>query len=87
VALTTSERAREVLAQGELEALIEQARNRQRRRRRRFAVAFALGVAAGFGAFALGGGGASHPPPVAAGSPGAVGAFLARAERLTANTP
>jgi hypothetical protein len=79
--MTAFEQERELLSPGELEALIEEARDRQRRRRRRIALAIALVAAAGLGAFVVGGGGASHPPPVAAASPGAIAAFLARAER------
>ena len=80
MAMTTLERNREVVSQRELEALIEEARNRQRRRRRRGALAMVLAVAAGLGAFAFGGGGAARLPPVAVASPGAIGAFLGRAE-------
>jgi hypothetical protein len=81
VAYTKFEREREVVSPGELEALIKEARDRQRRRRRRIALAIALVAATGLGVLALGGGGASPPPPAAAASPGAIGAFLARAER------
>lgn len=66
------------------EALIEEARARQRRRHRGIVVAVVLAAAATTGTFAaLGGGGVSHPPPPAAASPGAIRAFLARAQRAS----
>lgn len=71
------------------EALIAEARARQRRRRRGIAVAVVLAAAAGAGTFAaFGGGGAavSHRPPPTVASPGAIRAFLARAQRAFSGT-
>jgi hypothetical protein len=77
------------------EALIKEARARQRRRRRTAAAAVVLAAAAGAGAFAAFGGGVSHPPPAApppaaaspaAASPGAIRAFLARAQQGSGGT-
>jgi hypothetical protein len=85
--MTTVRQAPAAAPDRDIEALIKEAQARQRRRHRRVAIALLLASAAGAGTFvAFGGGSANHLPPPAAASPGAIRAFLARANHALSGT-